>query len=170
MIITLLVGDQCTSAPAADAERLVTAALTSVMPGNPWVNMATGSAAQFYAAPEPLDLDTMEDPFAELSITATMTLTANQDTGYGAVRWNTSHHLVNLRRPADPRVVFDPDVPSWYRPEHTLPLAHVERAAREFVTTGGAQPTCVEWMKIAELSRVCLMSDEYRTLMRPAVA
>lgn len=164
----MIVDEDSFTARPAQAGHLTTKALEWVQPGNPWVNMDTGSSVQFYVAPEPLDLDKLDDPFFEPNLQATMLVTANRHTGYGSLHWNNYWHPINADPPTDPRVVLDPYVPNWVRPEHVLPLDLVKQGLREFVRTEGAQPSCIEWVRIGELSRVGLMPDEYRSVIPTA--
>ncbi|MBB5154197.1 Imm1 family immunity protein [Saccharopolyspora phatthalungensis] len=149
-----------------DVELFISRALNELAPGNPWVDMDCGEVASFHFAPHPITDDMFDEPPFDAGITATMMVMANRNTGYGALRWNHWNHLINPSLPADPRVVFDPYVPTWVRPEHVLTLDLVEQALREFIDNEGAQPTCVEWVRIDNPSHVGLMTDRYRALIR----
>ncbi|MFC8720985.1 Imm1 family immunity protein [Kitasatospora sp. NPDC057198] len=90
-------------------------------------------------------------------------VSANWQTGYGALKWITEDGLTfstdseiagvvwisdNPTPPDfDPLVVADKDLQLHYRPQNTLPLGAVRAAIEEFcLGEVGARPACISWM------------------------
>jgi hypothetical protein len=150
-------------------EALIVEVMTTLDDGNPWVNMDCGETAALYFGPEALTEDVFAEPPFAWNPTHELIVSVNRRTGFGAVRWDTQWVPVNRRPPRDPAVVWDPYVPSWYHPRHTVPVARIEAAVREFCEGAGERPECLRWVADGgDNARVALTAEEYRNLVGTA--
>jgi len=100
--------------PGDSTERvqvLINEVMTSLKPGNPWLNMDVGETAELYFAPQIITHEMFDEPPFDAGIRDMLVVSVNRITGFGALRWNFAWVAHNPDPPVDPRVIGDPGFP-----------------------------------------------------------
>jgi hypothetical protein len=164
MILSVVMhGDYVHGDTPARIDKIVTDLMGTLDSGNPWQDFRFGENASLYFATEPLTADTFAEPPFTWTATHELVVAINRESGFGALRWDTDWVTINPDPQADPAVVGDPHVPTWFHPRHSLPLADVEAAVREYCRSDGTRPASVEWGQVgSDPARIFLSTEDYQ--------